>query len=138
MDIRTCSKGANILLASGRTALRKTRLVTVTLPALVNDILAGTVSRSEQIKTVAVLRTRKSLLRRLAQLRPDVVVVGLRPGEDFTPTPAIFARVSSVRVITFSPDGRQITGFQLRPYVTDLTSATPKELVDFIASGAWE
>jgi DNA-binding NarL/FixJ family response regulator len=108
------------------------RTVIVTTPAMLRDLIKQLAGGRVDLEIVAEYRGRRGLPARLGKMRPDLVIIGLRRGEDDSVIRELLAMVPTAKFIVFFADGRTARGFELRLYDTDLASARPAELVEFI------
>ena len=108
------------------------RTVIVTTPALLRDLIESLARDSVELDIVAEFKARRALARQLAELRPGLVVIGLRANETDAVVHDLLAVVPKARFIAFSANGRGANGFELRLYETNLTDLPPDGLVDFM------
>jgi hypothetical protein len=112
------------------------RTVIVTIPALLRDLIERLAWDRVELDIVAEFKVRRGLARQLAELRPGLVVIGLRANEADAVVRDLLALVPKARFIAFSANGRGANGFELRLYQTDLTDLPPDGLVDFMRGGS--
>jgi DNA-binding NarL/FixJ family response regulator len=110
------------------------RTVIVTTPAMLRDLIQQLAERRVDLDIVAEFTARHALARRLAKIRPQLVVIGLREHEDERLIRNLLALVPTAKFIAFAAKGRGARGFELRLYHTDLDNVPPDGLVDFILS----
>ena len=108
------------------------RTVIVTMPALLRDLIERLASDRVELDIVAEFKARRGLARRLAELQPGLVVIGLRANETDAIVRDLLAVVPKARFIAFSAKGHAANGFELRLYHTDLTDLPLDGLVDFM------
>lgn len=108
------------------------RTVMVTTPRLLRDIIKQLAVNRIDLDVIAELNVRHMLARRLRAIRPDLVVIGLRPNETVAVIRALLTQVPDTKFITLSSNGRSALGFELRLYQTDLGDASLDGLIDFI------
>jgi DNA-binding NarL/FixJ family response regulator len=108
------------------------RTVVVTMPAMLRDLIGRLAQGRVELEIVAELKARHALARRLGELRPDLVVIGLRGNENDAVIRNLLAAVPTAKIIAFPASGRAARGFELRLCRTDLGDAPPEGLVDFI------
>jgi DNA-binding NarL/FixJ family response regulator len=108
------------------------RTVIVTTPAMLRDLIERLARDRVELDIVAEFKARRALARQLAELRPELVVIGMRANETDVVVRDLLAVVPKARFIAFSADGRSANGFELRLYGADLTNLPPGELVDFM------
>lgn len=108
------------------------RTVVVTMPAMLRDLIKRLALGRVELEIVAEFKARHGLARRLGEIRPDLVVIGLRGSEDDAVIRNLLAVVPTAKIIAFPASGRAARGFELRLYHTELGEAPPEGLVDFI------
>jgi chemotaxis response regulator CheB len=119
---------------SGEKIVSGIRTVIVTTPAMLRDLIQQLAHKRVELDIVAEFAARHALARRLAKIRPDLVVIGLRDHEDETLIRNLLALIPTAKFIAFSAKGRGARGFELRLYQTDFNNVPPEGLVDFILS----
>lgn len=112
------------------------RTVIVTIPVMLRDLITRLTLGKVQLDIVAELGDRRALSHQLSELRPDLVVIGLRAHESDALIRKLIRLVPTARFIVFTAGGRTAQGFELRLFCTQLTDMPPAELVDFIRGAA--
>jgi len=113
-----------------------TRTVMVTTPALVGDLIERLAIGHVDLDIVARLNGRRALARRLQQLRPRLVVIGLRGDETDRLIRTLLMQLPSSKFVALSPDGRSIVGYELRVSRVTLSDLSPQEVIGFIGAEA--
>jgi len=108
------------------------RTAMVTTPALLADLIKALASGRRELEIVAEFGERRGLARRLQQLRPDLVIIGLRRAETDAIVTTLLALLPRARFVVFAPDGRRVTGYRLRLTKTELSDASPDAFIGFV------
>ncbi len=108
------------------------RTVIVTTPAMLRDLVKGLARGRVDLDIVAELKVRRGLTRRLAELRPELVIIGLRAQEGDPLIQSLLATLPRTRFVAFSANRRAPSGFDLRLYKTDFADLPPARLIDFM------
>jgi hypothetical protein len=113
------------------------RTVLVTTPVLLHDLIERLAIGRVEIDIVAQLDGRRALAERLAPLRPQLIVIGLRENETERLIHGLLMQLPQARVITLSHDGRSMVGYDLQMHRTALSGRSVQDVFDFIdpASG---
>jgi hypothetical protein len=101
---------ANIGHNQGEPPLARIRAVIVTVPAMLNDLIAS-LART-RIDMVAELGDRDGLLANLQRLRPDLVVIGLGATESDAAVRASQQGLPATKFLALSADGRSVVGYR--------------------------
>jgi chemotaxis response regulator CheB len=112
------------------------RTVIVTTPAILRDLITRLTLGKVELDIIAELSDRRALSHQLSELRPDLVVIGLRAHESDALIHKLIMLIPTARFIVFAAAGRSARGFELRLFCTQLTDMPPAELVDFIRGAA--
>jgi chemotaxis response regulator CheB len=112
------------------------RTVIVTTPAILRDLITRLTLGKVELDIVAELSDRRALSHQLSELRPDLVVIGLRAHESDALIRKLIMLIPAARFIVFTAAGRSARGFELRLFCTQLTDMPTSELVDFIRGAA--
>lgn len=112
------------------------RAVMVTTPALLAGLIKQLLMNWVELDVVAEYTGRHALSRRLAAIRPDLVIIGLRSNESTDVVRELLLQRPATKFIALSGDGRSTLGFELRLYQTDLSDASPDLLAEYISSCA--
>lgn len=108
------------------------RTVMVTTPVMLSDLIKRLAQGRVELDVVAELTKRRALARRLQQLRPDLVVIGLRRTESDIILTTLLLLLSKAKFIVFSHDARTVTGYELRFIKTGLSDLSPDAFMAFI------
>jgi hypothetical protein len=104
----------------------------VTTPVILSDLIKRLAPGRVEIEVVAELRTRQALTQRLRQLRPDLVIIGLRRAEPDIIVTTLLAVSPKAKFIVFSHDARTVVGYELCLTKTGLSNLSPDTVIDFI------
>lgn len=113
------------------------RAVMVTISPLLADVIRRVVAGHVAIEIVAEIRHRSRLEARLRALRPELVLMGLRRGEDDTIAHAILAALPQARIIAFSSDVRVAYVHETRPHRTELQDFSTEALFAILSLPSW-
>ena len=111
------------------------RTVMVTMPVMLSDLVKRLAPGRVELEVVAQLGTRHALALRLQQLRPDLVLIGLRRTESDLLITTLLALLPKAKFIVFSHDARTVIGYELRLTKTGLSDLSPDAFFDFIRQG---
>jgi hypothetical protein len=111
------------------------RTVIVTTPAMLGDLVKKLALGRVELDVVAELGTRRALARRLPELRPDLVVIGLHRRETDDIVETLLMLLPKAKFIAFSADGRTVIGYELRLYKAALSEMSPDGFIGFICPG---
>lgn len=107
----------------------------VTIPPLLSGIIAEVVRDGICLKVVAQFAERNELAARLRAVAPEVVVVGLFPGEADDVGAFVLNLVPTAQVLVLSNDGRRGSLYQMRPHRTKLQGFSPADLLALLDRG---
>jgi len=82
------------------------RTVVITLPMMIGDIVKELLIDDVELDIVGRFDSRERIEDMLRAILPDLVLVGLSPGESGISTQSFLAVVPNAKVIAFSSDGR--------------------------------
>jgi DNA-binding NarL/FixJ family response regulator len=82
------------------------RTVVITLPMMIGDIVKELLIDDVELDIVGRFDSRERIEDMLRAVLPDLVLVGLSPGESGISTQSFLAVVPNAKVIAFSSDGR--------------------------------
>src|SRR6516164_110098 len=82
------------------------RTVVITLPMMIGDIVKELLINDVELDIVGRFDSRERIEDMLRAILPDLVLVGLSPGESGISTQSFLAVVPNAKVIAFSSDGR--------------------------------
>jgi DNA-binding NarL/FixJ family response regulator len=105
------------------------RLVTISLPPLLRDIITALVQDHAPVTILAQFTSRRAAVR-LALLAPDVVIVGLRLGESDAIGRKYLAQIPAAKIVAISSDGRNAFVHEAPSRRTVLRGVSPQALVD--------
>jgi hypothetical protein len=103
----------------------------VTMPAMMGDLVKRMAMGRVRLDIIAELEDRGALVRRIAPLRPDLVVIGVDRPDLEKDLRALLRRRPTCRIIAVGPGGR-MTGYDLRVRRSELSDLSPDELIAFI------
>jgi hypothetical protein len=109
--------------------LTERRMVFVTIPPLLSDIIAEVARDDTRLNLVAQFAERDELAARLPVLAPDFVLVGLFSEETDDVGASILSLVPTAHVLALSNDGRHGYLYQMRPQRTMLENFSPADLL---------
>ena len=124
--------GSTIGAGQGRYRVEPIRVVTVTMPRMLSDIIARLVESRYPLRVVARLESRFDLAMRLPTLAPNLILIGLRAGETDAIAEAALVVVPTARIVAFSCDGRHAYVHELNADPAVLADVAPAALVDAI------
>jgi chemotaxis response regulator CheB len=113
------------------------RTVMVTTPAMLGDLIKRLAVGRVQLDVVAEVDVRRALRRRLHQLHPDLVIIGLRRSETPDTVTKLLQSLPKTKFIAVLHDGR-LTGYELQLRQTSFSELAPEALIDFITSNREE
>lgn len=107
------------------------RLVVITLPPLLRDIITALVQERTPVTILTQFASRRAAVR-LALLAPDVVIVGLRSGESDAIGRKYLAQIPAAKIVAVSNDGRHAFIHEAPSRRTVLRDVSPQALVDVL------
>jgi DNA-binding NarL/FixJ family response regulator len=107
------------------------RTVVVTMSSLFVDIIEQSVTEQIALDIVARFEAR-DLEEHLRVINPDLVLVGLRPGEADEIGRSLLEVVPVARVIVFSSDARHAYLHEMIPHRATLIDVSPAALIEAI------
>ena len=105
------------------------RLAVVTLPPFIIDIVTTLLTDKAALNIVARLDDRAEVQERLRALHPDLILMGLRNGENDNIARALLACLPSTTIIALSGDGRNAFLHEMRPHRRALRNISPRLLI---------
>jgi hypothetical protein len=108
------------------------RTVIVTTPAMLGDLVKRLALGRVELDVVAELGTRRALARRLPELRPDLVVIGLHRRESDGIVTTLLMQLPKAKFIVFSADARTVIGYELRLHKAALSEMSPDGFIGFM------
>ena len=112
----------------------KVRTVVVTMSPLLADIVLNFLKSGLAIDLIDVLEDREALAQRLADLRPDLVLLGLRETESDACARPVLASVPSARVLALAPNGQHAWLHEMRPHRVALPHVSKRGLLRILSS----
>ena len=109
----------------------------VTISPLLRDIIKAISGGDARITMVAEFATRDQLAENLRALRPDLVLIGLEPGESDRIAALVLTASPCSRVIAFSSDGRDAYLHELRPRRRAAPNVSAKAVIRMINAPRW-
>jgi DNA-binding NarL/FixJ family response regulator len=109
-------------------AVARTRTAIVTLSPLLRDIVAALVEAYVPLNIVVECDNRAEAAARIVPAAPDLIFVGLHPGEEPNVGLELLSQVPAAKVITISSDGRNVDVHEMRPCRTTLLDVSPRSL----------
>jgi hypothetical protein len=106
------------------------RCVFVTLAPLLSAILAEALSRRIELRLLPQLDERDQLAQRLVALSPDLVVIGLGPGESDDIGAPLLSRLPNSRILLISSAADYAYVHQMRPHRQVLFDFSPDTLLE--------
>ena len=113
------------------------RAVMVTISPLFADIIRQVLAGRIAIEFAAEIRHRKRLEVRLLRLQPELVLIGLRRGEDDTIGGTILGTLPRAKVIAFSHDARNVYVHEMLPHRTELPDFSIEALFSLVSLPSW-
>lgn len=109
------------------------RLVIVTLPPLLRDIITALLDSVAAVTIVAEFDSRADAAAKLAGIAPDLIFVGLRPGETDDVGYQLAVQNPAAKVIAISSDGDNAYVHEMPEHRTVLRTVSPQALVAVVA-----
>jgi DNA-binding NarL/FixJ family response regulator len=109
----------------------------VTIQPLFADIIRQALAGHVAIEVVAQIRRRNRLEARLRALQPELVVVGLRRGENDAIGVTILAALPQAKVIVVSSDVRNACVYEVRPHRIQLRDFSMETLTTLLDLPTW-
>jgi hypothetical protein len=104
----------------------------VSVPVILSDLIERVALSRAHLNIVERLGNRQRLARRLTELRPDLVVIGLRRTDSDALVTTLLTLFPKTKFIVFSYDARTVIGYELRVSRTQLSNLSPDNVIDFI------
>jgi chemotaxis response regulator CheB len=108
------------------------RTVVVTMPPLLTEIIEHSLIGRIVLHVVARFDNRDFSKETLRGMRPDLVLIGLRPGESDTVGRSLLALVPAAKVIAFSSDARHGYIHEMRAHRAAIINISPQALIEAI------
>jgi hypothetical protein len=108
------------------------RCVFVTVPPLLAAILVEALSRRVELHLLAEFDAREGLAERLEGLAPDLLVVGLTPGEPDALGASLIQHIPRSKVLLISTSGDQAFVYEMRSCRSALSNFSPDNLLTIV------
>jgi len=112
----------------------KVRTVVVTMSPLLADIVLKLLKSGLAIDLVEVLEDREALAQRLADIRPDLVLLGLLETESDACARPLLASLPYARFLVLAPNGQRAWLHEMRPHRLALPSFSRRRLLRILTS----
>jgi hypothetical protein len=109
----------------------------VTISPLFADIIRQVLADRVAIEFATEIRHRKRLEARLLTLQPELVLIGLRRGEDDTIGRTILGTLPRAKVIAFSHDASTAYVHEMRPHRTEQRDFSIEALFSLLSLPSW-
>ena len=113
------------------------RTVVVTMSPLLAGIIEESMSPRLTLDVVARFAARDFSEQRLRDISPDLILVGLGPGEADGVARSLLALAPLAKVIALSSDARRGYVHEMRPRRAVLTDLSPQALVSELVGPIW-
>jgi chemotaxis response regulator CheB len=111
------------------------RVVAVTMSPLLRDVVTTLLTDHVAVELVAAFDQRADSGRRLEDIDPNLILIGLRPGESDDIASDLLTRIPSAKVVAFSHDGRDVSVHEMRRHRQTLPDVSPQGVVEAILGG---
>jgi DNA-binding NarL/FixJ family response regulator len=105
------------------------RCVYVTISLLLSSIISEALSRRIALRLLAQLDDREGLAAALEALQPDLVVIGLTPGESDDFGASLLARIPRTKILIMGDTGDYACLYEMRLHRGVLLDFSPDNLV---------
>jgi DNA-binding NarL/FixJ family response regulator len=112
----------------------KVRTVVVTMAPLLADIVLNLLQSHFAIDVIAVLGDREALAQRLADIRPDLVLLGLVESESDGCARPLLALLPYARILVLAPNGQHAWLHEMRPHRRALRYLSKRALLRTLAA----
>jgi DNA-binding NarL/FixJ family response regulator len=109
-----------------------TRVLIEDGPQILREIVGATVSAQPDMEIVGIVEGAATLLKMLARVEVDVVILGLGGAELPIEIDEVFERHPLIRVLRIANGGRSAYLHELRPHRQALGEMSPERLVEVI------
>ena len=106
--------------------------VMVAVPPLLRDLIQRLVEGRVELDVVAELDHIGALLSQRQHIRPELVVVGAQRQESNDDIAAMLAQLPAAKVIAFSADWREISGYCGTLHQLTVADASPQSFVELL------
>ncbi|HKF61091.1 MAG TPA: hypothetical protein VKB42_07005 [Dongiaceae bacterium] len=111
------------------------RVVAVTMSPLLRDVVTALLTDHVTVDVVAAFDTRAEGEGRLEDIDPNLILIGLQPGESDEIAASLLTRLPSAKVVAFSHDGRNVCVHEMRRHRQLLPEVSPQAVVEAILGG---
>ena len=111
------------------------RVVAVTMSPLLRDVVTALLTDHVTVDVVAAFDTRAEGERRLEDIDPNLILIGLQPGESDEIASRLLTRLPGAKVVAFSHDGRNVCVHEMRRHRQLLPGVSPQAVVEAILGG---
>jgi len=118
--------------------LPELRCIFVTISPLLSAIVAQALSHSVRLHVLGCIAERNGIERRVAQLAPDLVVIGLQTGESDSLGAALLQHVPGAKILLIASAGDCAFLYEMRPYRAMLFDFSPENLLATLLGGPCE
>jgi chemotaxis response regulator CheB len=108
------------------------RAVAVTMSPLLRDVITTLLTYHVAVEVVAVFDTRAESEKWIEDVDPNLILVGLQPGESDEIAATLLTRLPNARIVAISHDGRRVSIHETRPHCRILADVQPQGMVDAI------
>lgn len=108
--------------------LQRLQCVFVSISPLLSTLVAEAISRRGELRLLAQFDERDGLAQRLEKLNPQMVVVGLGPGESDEIGAALLAHIPHAKILLISAGGEYAYVYEMRPHRGVLFDFSPDML----------
>ena len=116
--------------------MARIRVAIVTMAPLLSGLIGAALTGPATIEVVADFATRGEAKERLTAVAPDVVLVGLRPGESGQICRTLLRLVPDAKVIGVSTDARAAHLHRMCPCVVELPDLSRRSLLAAMRGGS--
>jgi hypothetical protein len=113
--------GGNLIVAAIRTVL-------IGMSRMFRDIVKQSVAKDTTLEIVGELKTCESLEERVRFIAPELILIGLGPGDHSDLGKQLLAVVPTAKVIVFSRDKRHAHLYEMCPNRVSFFDISPEEL----------
>jgi hypothetical protein len=117
---------------AGGHSLASIRVVTMTMPAMLQDLVTELIANHRNVDLVARLDNRDFAPSQLASFDPEFLLIGLADGEDDEIGASLASYLPNTKVVAFSSNGRHAFVHEAHDRHTMLMDMSPRQLIDTI------
>jgi chemotaxis response regulator CheB len=111
------------------------RVVAVTMSPLLRDVVTALLTDHVAVELIAALDSRADSERTLEDIDPNLILIGLKPGESDEIASRLLMRIPGAKVVAFSHDGRDACVHEMRHHRQMLPDVSPQGVVEAILGG---